>query len=139
MSYAILVLGGASPLGHKVSTELARQKHHFSSAAFLTHAVDAAPQQEDRYATIDLDRVVGDYSNPDPYKGFDVVLSATGDDGHRCGGCAQRQTEYIDAAFAAGVRHFYPNECESLAIRHIRTCLKHPGPCVDFGGQTAPT
>jgi hypothetical protein len=127
MPSAILVLGAASPIGRKVSTELALQRHQFSRTAFLTHVAAAAAGagEESRYATIDLDRVVGSFSDPNSYRGFDVVLSTTDedDDGHSC---AQQQTEYIDAAFAGGVRHFYTNECEPLDPNYICTVFKYP-------------
>lgn len=53
-----------------------------------------------------LERVVGSLSDPASYKGFDIVISAVGDD------LCAKQPEFIDAAFAAGVKHFVPGECE---------------------------
>jgi len=39
--------------------------------------------------------------------GFDIVISAVGD------ALCMNQPKYMDAAFASGVKHFYPAECES--------------------------
>lgn len=39
--------------------------------------------------------------------GFDIVISAVGD------ALCAKQPEYIDAAIAGGVKHFYPAECTS--------------------------
>ncbi|CAG8956480.1 hypothetical protein HYFRA_00003866 [Hymenoscyphus fraxineus] len=104
--YSVLILGATGTIGSKISHELSVQKSKFQRAAFLTPLSDAGPKKEDRYAKVGLERVVGSLSDSASYTGFDIVISAVGDDL-----CAQ-QHEFIDAAFKGGVKHFVPGECK---------------------------
>src|ERR1700761_3517716 len=47
--------------------------------------------------------------------GFDIVISAVGD------ALCMNQPKYMDAAFAGGVRHFYPAECRPSAFHKDST------------------
>ncbi|CAG8978251.1 hypothetical protein HYALB_00009148 [Hymenoscyphus albidus] len=96
--------GATGTIGSKISHQLSLQKSKFKRAAFLTPLSDAGPKKEDRYAKVGLERVVGSLSDSASYTGFDIVISAVGDDL-----CAQ-QHEFIDAAFKGGVKHFVPGE-----------------------------
>lgn len=110
MTYSVLIIGATGNIGSKISKELAAHKSELKRTAFLTAVADAGPEKEAKYAAIDLERVVGGLSDPASYKGFDIVISAVGDDL-----CAQ-QAEFADAAFAAGVKHFYPTECKDHSV-----------------------
>lgn len=107
MTYAVLVLGATSPIGQKISAELARQNHQFSRTAFLTSSTNVGPEEEAKHHSINLECVIGSASDPKSYNGFDILVSAVEDDA-----CAQ-QAEYIAAAIDGRVKHFYPAECET--------------------------
>ena len=113
MPFSILLLGATGTIGLKISKELALQKDQFSRAGFLTPMADAGPEKEAKYAAIELERIVGSLSDPQSYEGFDIVVSAVGD--ALCG----KQKDYIDAAFAGGVKHFYPGECQANIKGHL--------------------
>lgn len=106
--YSVIILGATGIIGLELVKQFSVQKSHFKRLAFLTALADAGPEKEARYSKVEqqLERVVGSFSDPASYKGFDIVISVVGDDL-----CAQ-QHEFIDAAFAAGVKHFFPGECE---------------------------
>lgn len=106
--YSVIVLGATGVIGVELAHELSVQKSHFKRVAFLTPLADAGPEKEARYTKVEqqLERVVGSLSDPASYKGFDIVISVVGD-----ALCAQ-QHEFIDAAFQAGVKHFFPGECK---------------------------
>lgn len=108
--YSVIIIGATGTIGTKLSHELSVQKSAFRRAAFLTPLADAGPEKEARYAKVGLERIVGSLSDPESYKGFDIVISAVGDD------LCPKQAEFIDAAFAAGVKHFVPGECESVFV-----------------------
>ncbi|KAK9357648.1 hypothetical protein V1504DRAFT_436546 [Lipomyces starkeyi] len=104
MTYSVLLLGATGTIGVKIAANLSLQSSQLKRTAFLTPRADAGPAKEAKYATISLERIVGSLEDATSYKGFDVVISAVGD-----AVCAQ-QPKYIDAAFAAGVKHLYPAE-----------------------------
>ncbi|KAG9235198.1 hypothetical protein BJ875DRAFT_529749 [Amylocarpus encephaloides] len=101
---SVLIIGATGAIGSKIAKEIETLKSSFKRAAFLTPLADAGLEKEAKYAAIDLERVIGSLSDPASYSGFDIVVSAVGDDL-----CAQ-QPKFIDAAFAGGVKHFYPAE-----------------------------
>ncbi|KAH6665717.1 hypothetical protein B0J14DRAFT_660416 [Halenospora varia] len=104
MTYSILLLGATGTIGSLIAAELANHKNRLKRVAFLTTTADAGPEKETKYAAVKLERAVGSLSDPESYKGFDIVISAVGDD------LCPHQPEYFDAAIKAGVRHFYPTE-----------------------------
>lgn len=107
MSSSVLLLGATDTIGQKIAKQLSLQRVLFRRIAFLTPLADGGPAKEARYSAIELDRVVGSPADPESYRDFDIVVSAVADD------ICFEQIEYIDAAFAGGVKHFYPAECNS--------------------------
>ena len=106
MAYSVLLIGAATPLGLKVSQQLALRTYRFSKVAVLTpHAVTDSGT-EAKSASPGLEHVDGSYAEPGSYKGFDIVVCTLED------GLCAKQREYFDAAVAGGVKHFYPAECE---------------------------
>ncbi|OQV09700.1 hypothetical protein CLAIMM_13792 [Cladophialophora immunda] len=106
MAYSVLLLGATSRVGSKTLEELALQREHFSRVAFLLPPPDT-PYQETEVAPTTLERIHGNPSDSGSYHGFQVVVSAVEDKSWA------KQEEYAEAAFAGGVKHFYPAECES--------------------------
>ncbi|KAH8656582.1 hypothetical protein BGZ60DRAFT_417284 [Tricladium varicosporioides] len=104
MTYSVLLLGATGTIGSLIATELANHKSHLKRVAFLTPTANAGPDKEVKYAAVKLERVVGSLSDSASYNGFDIVISAVGDD------LCPKQPEFFDAAIKAGVRHFYPTE-----------------------------
>ncbi|KAF4630751.1 hypothetical protein G7Y89_g7383 [Cudoniella acicularis] len=104
MTYSILLLGATGFIGSLIAAELAilKEQKLLERTAFLTST--SSPEKEAKYAAVPLERITGSLTDPASYRGFDIVISAVGDDL-----CAQ-QVEFIDAAFEGGVRHFYPTE-----------------------------
>ncbi|KIW70796.1 hypothetical protein PV04_03036 [Phialophora macrospora] len=101
MTYSILLLGVTTSLGHKVVRSLALRAQDFGRIAILT---DGDTENEARAASNGLECIAGSLTDPNSYRGFDVVLSMVEDDV-----CAA-QKEYIDAAIGGCVKHFYPAE-----------------------------
>lgn len=110
MPYAVLILGATGLLGPKICKELALQKQHFSRIAYLTSVAEADHGRAAESPGNTLEQVVGRPSDPESYRGIDIVVSAVEGDA-----CA-KQTDFIDAAFAGGVKHFYPAECECWPV-----------------------
>ncbi len=121
MPYAVLLLAVASEdPGRRIAGELALQKHHFSRAAALVEPssrTDSDADKEEAGSLLGpevLERVTGDWSEAHSYRGFDIVISAVGEDLYL------EQRNYMDAAFAGGVKHFYPAECEQLPMKKLK-------------------
>jgi len=104
MAYSVILLGATGSAGGAVAAELSLQKDKFRRVAFLTPLADAGAEKELKYKSVGLERIVGDFSDPASYNGFEIVISAVGDD------ICARQVQYADAAFAGGVKHFIPGE-----------------------------
>jgi aspartate-semialdehyde dehydrogenase len=105
MTFSVLLVGATGFIGSKFAAELAAHKNQFKRVAFLAASTDNA-EKEARYAKVPLERVKGGPESAASYKGFDIVLSAVGDD------LCARQGVYFDAALEGGVKHFYPGECK---------------------------
>ena len=105
MTYSVLLLGASGTIGTKIAAELAIHKDELKRVAYLTPLADAGPDKEEKYKALKIERIVGSLEDPSSYQGFNIVVSAVGD-----ALCASQPT-YMDAAFAAGVKHFYPAEC----------------------------
>jgi hypothetical protein len=103
MPYSILLLGVTTMLGQKVARSLALRAQDFGRIAILT---GGDTEKEARAASNELECIAGSLTDPNSYRGFDVVLSMVEDDV-----CAV-QKEYIDAAIVGCVKHFYPAECQ---------------------------
>jgi aspartate-semialdehyde dehydrogenase len=103
---SVLLLGATGTIGTKIARELAKQASVLKRVAFLTPLADAGPEKEAKYAALGLERVIGNLEDSSSYADFDIVVSAVGD------ALCLRQPLYIEAAFEAGVKHFYPAECK---------------------------
>jgi hypothetical protein len=114
MPYAVLLLAGASgDLGQRIARELALQRRQFSRVAWLLYPrdrPDARKEEEASSAIATLEQVTGEWSEPRSYRGFDIVVSAVGED------LCLEQKVHMDAAVAGGVKHFYPEECEHVYL-----------------------
>jgi len=113
MGYSVLLLGATGTIGSKIAQYLALHKHRFTRAAFLTALENAGPDKETKYASVKLERVVGSLTDPSSYSGFEIIISAVGDD------LCARQHAYIDAAYEGGVKHFYPAECKTATDPYL--------------------
>jgi len=107
MSYSVLLIGATGSLGSSIAKKLAKYKSQLSRVAYLTAAGDSTPEKEARYKLIPLERVVGDFRDPETYCGFDILISAVNNK------ALLDQIDYFEAAFAGGVKHIYPSECKS--------------------------
>jgi len=107
MSNSVLLIGATGFVGTKIAAELAVHKDQFKRVAFLAAATDNAGK-EARYAKVPLERVKGSPENSASYKGFDIVVSAVGDD------LCAKQGVFFEAAVEGGARHFLPGECECI-------------------------
>jgi aspartate-semialdehyde dehydrogenase len=107
MTYSILLLGATTTLGQRIAKCLALRAKDFSRTAVLipSNSGDDATTGA-RHDPDGFEVIVGSLIDPNSYNGFDIVVSAVGDDL-----CLTRD-EHINAAIAGGVRHFYPTECE---------------------------
>lgn len=103
--YSVLVLGASGTIGRVISRRLAEMKDNFSQVAFLTHFEYHPPEQQEKYHLLPLPRVFGSYTDPETYRGWDVVICAVGIP--RFGDLV----DYIEAAYAGGVKHYVASEC----------------------------
>ncbi|KAK9311567.1 NmrA-like family-domain-containing protein [Lipomyces starkeyi] len=102
MAPAVIVVGAGGNLGPSIVRALLAHKGDFRRVGIL-----AAPEKKGKFADVEaqgVELVLGDYKDSKPYNGFDVVISLAGND------IMKFQPQMIDAAIAAGVRHFYPSE-----------------------------
>jgi aspartate-semialdehyde dehydrogenase len=106
MTYSVLLLGATGTVGSRVAPQLAAHASELKRVAFLTPSASASADKEAKYASTPLERVVGAFDDPKSYEGFDIVISAVGDP------LCEDQIKFADAAFEAGVKHFYPAECK---------------------------
>lgn len=106
MAYSILILGVTTPLSCCLANQLGAYKQNFSRIAVLVPEANADDEENARDILAHVEYLTGNPSDPKSYQGFGIVVSTVGDD------LCWKQEEYIDAAFAGGVKHFYPSECE---------------------------
>ncbi|KAF9552292.1 NAD(P)-binding protein [Agrocybe pediades] len=104
MTYSVLLIGATGDVGSKIAAKLAKYKGQLKRVAFLTSTAKSTPEKEAKYAEVPIERVVGDFEDPETYRGFDIVICAIHD------AFVLEQIKYFDAAFAAGVKHVYPTE-----------------------------
>jgi hypothetical protein len=111
MFSSILLIGAIGPtsFGEFVLRELVRNKASFKHVAVFNNISRPSNEyKQKRLQELSREGVevisANDYASPTPYKGFDCVLSFLGNHG------LHLQPAIIDAAIAAGVRHFYPSE-----------------------------
>ncbi|KIW84437.1 hypothetical protein Z517_03687 [Fonsecaea pedrosoi CBS 271.37] len=111
MFKSILLIGatGVGSFGDYVAHELIKDPTHFTRIAFFNNT--SRPADKAKKAQIQNLKAQGfeiveaaDYTSPKSYEGFDCVLIFLGNHG------LHLQPTIIDAAIAAGVRHFYPSE-----------------------------
>ncbi|RFU24903.1 hypothetical protein B7463_g11433, partial [Scytalidium lignicola] len=106
---SLLVVGGTGAFGRSVCTALGEELNHFSRVAVYndtSRPTDAAKQSVlDSFRAAGIEILAGNgYENPEPYKGFDCVISLLGNH------ALHEQPKIFEAAIQAGVRHFYPSE-----------------------------
>ncbi|KAK9320862.1 hypothetical protein V1517DRAFT_340361 [Lipomyces orientalis] len=102
MAPAVIVVGAGGNLGPSVVRALLAHRGDFRSVAIL-----AAPEKKVKFVDFEsqgMELVLGDYTDSNSYKGFDVAILLAGND------IMKFQLQMIDAAIAAGVRHLYPSE-----------------------------
>ena len=108
MTYSILLLGANTTLGVQVAKCLARRAQEFDRVAALTPPTARERENEAKHAPEEVEVITGSLTDRNSYRGFDVLISTVEDDR------SATQEDYIEAAIAGGVRHFYPAECEPL-------------------------
>jgi hypothetical protein len=108
---SILLVGVTGPFsfGQFVVESLSRQLQHFDGVAVYhdtSRPTDIRKQKLlDKYSAFVVKIVSAHgYTSPEPFKGFDCVLSFLGNH------ALNLQPRIIDLAISAGVRHFYPSE-----------------------------
>ncbi|TVY44391.1 Isoflavone reductase-like protein [Lachnellula occidentalis] len=105
---SILVLGPTGGFGQFVLNELIRRKTEFKRiAAFVDRTREHSRAKSnllETFATKGVELVKGSPTESAVYQGFDVVIAILGNHAIR------NQLAQIDAAVAAGVRHWYPSE-----------------------------
>ncbi|KAJ7160643.1 hypothetical protein C8R43DRAFT_1086806 [Mycena crocata] len=102
MAPSVLIIGASGTVGRPLVQEFLRSKTRFRRVAVL-----ADPAKISRFDDVKKDGVevvVGSFLEASSYKGFDTVISLVGNLAMKL------QPAMIDAAIAAGVRHFYPSE-----------------------------
>ncbi|KZF25654.1 NAD(P)-binding protein [Xylona heveae TC161] len=102
MAPSVLLIGASGSLGVPLVEEFIRQKSKFERIAILADPSRAKKFEDVQKRGIDV--VTGSFLDPNSYKGFSVVISLAGNPIMRL------QPAMIEAAVAAGVRHFYPSE-----------------------------
>ena len=110
MPYSVLLLGATGSPGSSIAKKLAKYKDQLKRVAYLTVTAKSTPEKEAKYASVPLERVVGNLEDPETYRGFDILICATY---HKV---VLDQIKYFDAAFAGGVKHIYPSECELVNL-----------------------
>jgi hypothetical protein len=107
---AILLVGAISDFGfgQYVIRELIKSRSSFTRIGVY---LDLNRNNEGKQGALDqlnqggIEIVEGKgFGSPDPFKGFDCVMSFLGNHG------LHLQPQLIDSAIAAGIRHFYPSE-----------------------------
>ncbi|KAF7328206.1 NAD(P)-binding protein [Mycena venus] len=102
MAPSVVIVGASGTVGRPLAQEFLKNKTGFGRIAVL-----ADPTKVSRVTDVQtqgVEVVVGSFLEANSYKGFDTVISLTGNTAMKL------QPGMIDAAIAGGVRHFYPSE-----------------------------
>ncbi|KAJ7710683.1 hypothetical protein B0H17DRAFT_1165392 [Mycena rosella] len=102
MAPSVVIVGASGLVGRPLVQEFLKNKTGFGRIAVL-----ADPTKVSRFTDVQsqgVEVVVGSFLEANCYKGFDTVISLTGNTAMKL------QPGMIDAAIAGGVRHFYPSE-----------------------------
>ncbi|KAJ7888507.1 hypothetical protein B0H13DRAFT_1627071 [Mycena leptocephala] len=102
MAPSVVIIGASGTVGRPLVQEFLKNKTGFGRIAVL-----ADPTKVSRFTDVQsqgVEVVVGSFLEANSYKGFDTVISLTGNTAMKL------QPGMIDAAIAGGVRHFYPSE-----------------------------
>ncbi|KAJ7331402.1 hypothetical protein DFH08DRAFT_881512 [Mycena albidolilacea] len=102
MAPSVIIIGASGTVGRPLVQEFLKNKTRFGRIAVL-----ADPTKVSRFTDVQsqgVEVVVGSFLEANSYKGFDTVISLTGNTAMKL------QPGMIDAAIAGGVRHFYPSE-----------------------------
>ncbi|KAJ7899253.1 hypothetical protein B0H14DRAFT_3543635 [Mycena olivaceomarginata] len=102
MAPSVVIIGASGTVGRPLVQEFLKNKTRFGRIAVL-----ADPTKISRFTNVQsqgVEVVVGSFLEANSYKGFDTVISLTGNTAMKL------QPGMIDAAIAGGVRHFYPSE-----------------------------
>ncbi|KAF8181874.1 hypothetical protein K438DRAFT_1975822 [Mycena galopus ATCC 62051] len=102
MAPSVVIIGASGTVGRPLVQEFLKNKTSFGRIAIL-----ADPTKVSRFTDVQsqgVEVVVGSFLEANSYKGFDTVISLTGNTAMKL------QPGMIDAAIAGGVRHFYPSE-----------------------------
>ncbi|KAF8148979.1 hypothetical protein K438DRAFT_2086952 [Mycena galopus ATCC 62051] len=102
MAPSVIIIGASGTVGRPLVQEFLKNKTGFGRIAVL-----ADPTKVSRFTDVQsqgVEVVVGSFLEANSYKGFDTVISLTGNTAMKL------QSGMIDAAIAGGVRHFYPSE-----------------------------
>ncbi|KAF8142730.1 hypothetical protein K438DRAFT_1994641 [Mycena galopus ATCC 62051] len=102
MAPSVIIIGASGTVGRPLVQEFLKNKTGFGRIAVL-----ADPTKVSRFTDVQsqgVEVVVGSFLEANSYKGFDTVISLTGNTAMKL------QPGMIDAAIAGGVRHFYPSE-----------------------------
>lgn len=102
MAPSVIVVGAGGNMGPFIMQALISHKKDFNRIAILT-----APERTDKFAKYEsqgVEVIGGSFADVTSYKGFDAVISLAGN------AIMGDQPKMIDAAIAAGARHFIPSE-----------------------------
>ncbi|KAJ7617274.1 hypothetical protein FB45DRAFT_1063770 [Roridomyces roridus] len=99
---SVLVIGASGSVGAPLVKEFLRQRSRFGRIGILADPSKAHKFEDAKKGGVEI--VVGSFLDYKCYQGFDVVISLAGNTFQRL------QPAMIEAAVAAGVRHFYPSE-----------------------------
>ncbi|KAJ7760311.1 hypothetical protein DFH07DRAFT_884076, partial [Mycena maculata] len=102
MAPSVIIVGASGTVGRPLVQEFLKNKTGFRRIAVL-----ADPTKVSRFTDAQsqgVEVVVGSFLEANCYKGFDTVISLTGNTAMKL------QPGMINAAIAGGVRHFYPSE-----------------------------
>jgi hypothetical protein len=106
---SVLVVGATGRFGTYITHALATQRSSFDRiAVFNDTSRPASPEKEstlNSFRSEGVEVVDGHgYHSEQPFRGFDCIIMPLGNH------ALNQQPTIIDAAIAAGVRHFYPSE-----------------------------
>ncbi|KAJ7760247.1 hypothetical protein DFH07DRAFT_884056, partial [Mycena maculata] len=102
MAPSVIIIGASGTVGRPLVQEFLKNKIAFGRIAVL-----ADPTKVSRFTDVQsqgVEVVVSSFLEANSYKGFDTVISLTGNTAMKL------QPGIINAAIDGGVRHFYPSE-----------------------------
>ncbi|KAH7310702.1 NmrA-like family-domain-containing protein [Stachybotrys elegans] len=113
---SVIVSGAGGNFGSFILEALVNQKHKFSRIAILCS--QERKSNFVQWETKGFELIVGSPTDSTSFQGFDVAISLLGNLGLRL------QPKMVDAAIAAGVKHFYPsefgNDIDQTELRNAR-------------------